>query len=45
MFFRAPDFRLPEKAETPVIMVGPGSGVAPYRSFWTERKHLIERGR
>ena len=38
-------FTLPEEAHAPLIMVGPGTGVAPYRSFLWQRKILNSRGK
>lgn len=40
-----PNFRLPEQADTPIIMIGAGTGVAPYRAFLEEREELGIEGK
>nr|WP_263620908.1 cytochrome P450 [Halobacillus litoralis] len=45
-FIRTPetDFQPPKDPQTPVIMVGPGTGIAPFRGFIQQRTHLRNEG-
>ncbi len=45
VFPNASKFRLPEDGNTPIIMVGPGTGIAPFRAYLQERRVVGAKGK
>lgn len=42
---RNDNFKLPDNPDTPIIMIGPGTGIAPFRSFMEEREEIGAEGK
>jgi len=44
VFIQKSDFHLPKDPTVPILMIGPGTGIAPFRGFIQERKRIHKQG-
>ncbi|KAF0985083.1 hypothetical protein FDP41_000122 [Naegleria fowleri] len=44
IYVRQSSFHLPSDPKTPVIMVGPGTGIAPFVGFLEQRRAMLKKG-